>query len=271
MPDENALASGPLGRLRARGLRVGDLAVVGPFLAIAGSETALYLGYLDVTLWGHALTLLACLFAPLWLDGETATLRAFALVPLFRLVNLGMPIFFVLTLSWFPFIYGPLVPALYLVVSGDNDLNPRAGLRSAVTLFPAILLGAWLLAHLEFAVIQPDGLLPAWSPLHVAFLAVVMIGFVGFVEELLFRGILQRTLESRMGYWPGILTASVVFGLMHSGYSDPNEVALAAGIGLAFGLLYDWTDSLAAVTVAHGLLNIFLFGALPMDVLRLGG
>lgn len=271
MSDETSTAHGLLGRLGASGLRTAHLAVVGPVLAITLNEVALYFGFLDVTLWGYVLTLFACLLAPLWFDEETATLRAFALVPLFRLVNLGMPVFFELTLSWFPFIYGALVPALYLVVSGDDRLDIRAGFRSAVTLLPGIVVIAWGLAHLEWWTIHPDSLIPAWSPLQVAFLTVVMVGFVGFVEELLFRGILQRTLERRVGYWPGICTASAVFGLLHSGYGNPLEMVLAGAIGFLFGLIYDRTDSLVAVTVLHGLLNVFLFGLLPMGMLRLGG
>lgn len=271
MADENTSAIGWFARLRARGLRVGDTAVVGPFLAITASELALYAGHLEVTLWGHALTLLACLFAPLWLDDETATLRAFALVPLFRLVNLGMPVFFELTLSWFPFIYGPLIPALYLVASGDDRLDIPVGADAAIKLLPAIVVAAWLLSHLEYRIIRPAGLIPTLSPVQVGFLAVVMLAFVGFVEELLFRGILQRTLERRIGYWPGVLAASVVFGLLHSGYSNPLEMVVAGGLGLLFGLVYDWTDSLLAVTLLHGLLNLFLFGFLPLGVLRLGG
>lgn len=70
---------------------------------------------------------------------------------------------------------------------------------------------------IEYRTITPEALVPEWSLLQLATIAVVMIAFVGFVEELLFRGVLQAALADRLGTWPGIVLASVIFGLMHAG------------------------------------------------------
>lgn len=261
---EDSISTGLFANVGSRGLHRGQLAVVGPLIAITISELALYYDHLEITLYGHLLTLLACVFGPLWLTGETRVLRAFALVPLLRLVNLGMPVFFPRTLGWFPFIYGPLLPALYLLTSGDEQLEIQPDFQTVIVLLPVIIPITVGMSQLEYAVIRPEALIPTWEPLQIAFLAVVMIGFVGLVEEWLFRGILQQTLQDRLGQWIGIGLASVLFGLMHSGYGSSLEILLASGIGLVFGLLYHYTESLATVTLMHGLLNVFLFGALPM-------
>jgi membrane protease YdiL (CAAX protease family) len=95
-------------------------------------------------------------------------------------------------------------------------------------------------------------------------ITVVMVCFVGFVEEYLFRGILQGTLQQELGRWPGIVLASAVFGLMHSGYGVPAELLFAGVIGFVFGVLYDYLDSLVFVTIVHGVLNVFLFAVYPI-------
>jgi uncharacterized protein len=67
------------------------------------------------------------------------------------------------------------------------------------------------------------------------------IGFmlVAFFEEFSFRGYLQATLASAMGFWPAALALAIVFGAIH--LTNPGEArfgALAAG---AFGLFCAFT------------------------------
>lgn len=254
--------------VRERGSPIGtrEAALVLPLLGVTISEGLLYFGYTGLALWSHLGTLLFCTLSPLRWRDELPILRAFALVPLFRLVNLGMPVFFQLTVFWFPLIYGPLIPGLYLLVRTQKPVEPVLvkRLTQLVALLPLAFLGSVILAEIEFFILQPEGLIPAWSARNLLLLSIVMIGFVGLVEELLFRGILQRTLQSEFGRWPGLLLASAVFGLMHSGYGIPAEILFAGVIGFAFGLVYDWTDSLGLISFIHGALNVFLFGVIPL-------
>lgn len=237
--------------------------VVLPTAGILISETLLFLGYTQYALWGHLLTLLLCVFAPLRFGEDAATFQVFALIPLFRLVNLGMPVFVELTIYWLPLVYAPLLPAIYVVARNQELAQPSFNPRLAAVLLPlALVLGA-LLAEIEYAIITPDALIPEWSLAQLALISVIMFGFVGLIEELLFRGMLQRTLEDRIGYWQGLLLASLLFGIMHSAYGAIGEVAFVSAIGLLFGLIYDRTDSLLTVTAIHGTLNVFLFAVIP--------
>lgn len=238
--------------------------IVGPLVGIVLSESLLFFGHTSLALWGHLLTLLGCTLVPLRFEGDLPMLRAFALVPLFRLVNLGMPVFFELTLYWFPLIYGPLLPAVYLLGRSQDAVDIRIGWTALLAL-PLALALSWALAEIEYTILQPEQLIPAWSLPQLLLITVVMVGFVGLVEELVFRGVLQRTLETRLGRWPGLVVASAVFGLMHSGYGLPLELLFAGSIGLLFGLIYDYTDSIALVAVIHGALNVFLFAVIPFQ------
>lgn len=239
-----------------------DLVLVVPLLGIVASETALYFGQFNMSLWLHLLTLLGCLIAPRFVAEDL--FQVLALVPLFRLVNLGMPVFFELTLLWFPLIYAPIVPAVYLVAQSRDDVSLQFNTRALVMLLPLALLASVIMGMIEYHIIEPSALIPTWTVPNVLLLSIVMIGFVGFVEEALFRGVVQRAFESRFGIVPGLLIASVLFGLLHSGYGAPVEIVFASSVGLIYGVIYYYTDSLGLITVMHGVLNIVLFGFVPL-------
>lgn len=261
--DRETLAGDMVTRLRERGIKLPSPVLLLPFIGIVASESLLYFGSPYYALGGHIVTLLVCVFAPLRFDDATPVLQAFALVPVFRLVNLGMPVFFRLTIYWFPLMYGPLIPTVYLV-GRAREPSLDLGWKPALVALPVAIPISAVLAVIEFQILQPEALIPAWTPSQVVLISVVMIGFVGFVEELLFRGVLQRILQQQIGRWMGLLLASGVFGLMHSGYSVPAELVFGASIGFVLGLVYDWTDSIALITILHGVLNVFLFAVIPM-------
>lgn len=240
-------------------------AVLVGLVGIATSEWLVFTGAVETALWGHFLTFLYCTAAPLVVDRETGTFRALSLVPLFRLVNLGVPVFVELTLLWLPFVYGPLLPGFYLIA---NRLAPIGfswrKLRQLTLWLPIALLLSLTLSTVEYHVIQPPAMILTWDPLSVLTLGLVMIGFVGLVEELLFRAILQRTFVDRFGTVLGILLAAAVFGTMHAAFGNPLEIVFATVFGVILGGIYHWTDNIAIVTVIHGSLNVFLFGLYPL-------
>jgi membrane protease YdiL (CAAX protease family) len=81
---------------------------------------------------------------------------------------------------------------------------------------------------------------------------VVLTLIAPLAEELLFRGILQGSLERAIGHWPGILIAALAFGLLH-GRLRFIPVSL---LGLLIGYLVMRAHSLWAGVVAHGVNNL---------------
>jgi membrane protease YdiL (CAAX protease family) len=73
----------------------------------------------------------------------------------------------------------------------------------------------------------------------------------GVGEEMLFRGVLQPVLMRWLGPAPGLLSASVLFGLFHP--ITATYVVLAAGLGLYLGLVAWAGGNLLIVIVAHAL------------------
>ena len=118
-------------------------------------------------------------------------------------------------------------------------------------LIPIMLLGAFNIPYLFWT-----------SGYNSVFVALFTAGFVGFAEELAFRGYLYRALEIKLGEGKAILISSVVFGLFHLinlTHAPVQDVLLqvlyAFCIGMVFAVVRAKTKSLFWPIIAHAALN----------------
>jgi membrane protease YdiL (CAAX protease family) len=91
---------------------------------------------------------------------------------------------------------------------------------------------------------------PLFRNCTVADLALIAL-LAGLGEELLFRGLLQEGLAGRIGPWPALAAASVLFGLLHP--MTPAYAVLAVLAGAYLGWIYLATGNLLVPVLAHGL------------------
>lgn len=83
---------------------------------------------------------------------------------------------------------------------------------------------------------------------------VLIVGIVApIVEEIFYRGLLQRSLQRRLGMWPGLLITSVVFGVVHL---QPLQLPALILAGFVFGLLTQRSGRLGPAIVAHMVFNL---------------
>jgi hypothetical protein len=94
-------------------------------------------------------------------------------------------------------------------------------LMALIALFHGFSLGGWALGRSDAV---RDGLLYL-----VAFV------LVGIFEEFFFRGYLQSTLASGIGFWPAAILLAIGFGALHLG--NPGEAGVGALSAGSFGLL----------------------------------
>lgn len=88
----------------------------------------------------------------------------------------------------------------------------------------------------------------------------VLMGVLAAVpEETIFRGILQPTLQAKLGRWPGILLAAAIFAVYHVQYALVPPLLLShLCMGLVYGVLRDRTRTLWAPAIAHALVWVIL-------------
>lgn len=151
-------------------------------------------------------------------------------------------------------------------------LEPREAGRQIVAgmlLLPAVT-GVWLLGVLAVGVLGEVGWLPrlpfgAGVPAYDGRRVLLLVAnFVvaAAVEETVIRGlILTRVYRLTKSWVAAVAVSALLFALGHD--SGPSCRILHLSMGIGFSLVFVWTRSLIAVTVAHLLFNICVTWVLP--------
>jgi uncharacterized protein len=251
--------------MKATDLTRYSLDLILPVFLILLAEFMIYLGYPNRAMPIHAFNLIILILSSIYINNRLYP--ALMLLPLFRLLNVAMPVFFNLTLYSYSMVYAPMFIPIYFVLKEGFVSGSEAGLTFKGFWFylPLAVSIGFALGWGEYNVIHPQLLTPGAHIKDILILIVTMIFFVGFVEEFIFRSSLQTVLEERLGPKIGLLTASMIFGFMHSGYHLPLELLYVTFAGAVFGLLFWLTKSLPIISLAHGVTNISLFLISPLD------
>ncbi|MFH1381573.1 MAG: type II CAAX endopeptidase family protein [Chloroflexota bacterium] len=189
-----------------------------------------------------------------------------ALVPLIRVISLAMPLATIPQIWWYPIIYVPLLGAAIMVMRvlgyKAKDVGLIFGpLRSQFAVpFTGLAFGVieYLIVRPEAEVVNPV-LLQTW-PLS----AFLLLTCTGFVEEFIFRGILQHSAEESFGSWQGIIYVSLLFAVVHLIHQSLLDLIFVFVVAVFFGWIVKKTGSLLGVTLAHGVTNIVLFLVAPV-------
>ena len=139
----------------------------------------------------------------------------------------------------------------------DVGLSSRAFPLQILVALTGLTLGVF-----EYSIFSPDPLTAGPTLRETWLPALILLFCTGFVEELVFRGIMQRAARQVLGNW-GVIHTALVFAVLHVGYHSVPNVLFVLGVALFFGMVTVYTRSIVGVSLAHGLTNIFLFLALP--------
>lgn len=234
-----------------------------PASMIVVAEMLIFRGHLEAGMVVHGTNLLALVLSSAYVADRTH--QALMLLPLFRLLNAAIPIFFQLTLYSYALVYAPMFIPIYLILKNSSFSRDEIGItfRNFWKYLPLAVAVGLLLGFGEYKVISPEMLLPEINVKTVIQLSLIMIFFVGVVEEFIFRSVLQTALVDWAGSAKGLVAASLLFGFMHSGYGLYTEIAYVSAAGLVFGIFFMKTKSLPLVSFLHGVTNISLFLIVP--------
>lgn len=238
-----------------------------PVIAITFAELLIFGGRLKEASIAYTLLLLALSFSIVVTKKYEIrkVYQALLLLTIFRLVNFSMPIFFDINIYSFIFIYAPLaIPAMIATIHQRVVYEKkRDTLRKIWMYLPFSVLTGLAFAEAEYILIGTRELIPDLSLENLLILIVIMVFIVGLVEELVFRSILQTRMEEFLGPAGGIFISSLLFGVMHSSYGTPYEMAYTFLVGGFLGYLFYRTRSLPLVIMINGSINVFLFGIIP--------
>ena len=213
----------------------------------------------------HAAVLLGILIHAARVDGqkEQAFLVSLAFAPLIRVLSLSLPLADLPLLYWYPITSIPLFAAVLIAAPtlgfGRAALGlslRRWGLQLVIGL-SGIAFGVF-----EYWILQPEPLVSTFEWTDLLWPALILLVSTGLLEELIFRGLLQRAAIDVLGIW-GIGFVAILFAVLHTGYRSLLDVLFVGAVGLFFGWVVHRTRSLLGVTLAHGLTNIILFLVMP--------
>lgn len=274
-----------------------------PRLATLDHRFRVYLAYLVAVIVAEALATLVYPPAGLALDGVILIglvfhsaliwgqpghqlLLALTFAPLIRLLSLSLPLSGFPVIDWYLIVSLPLFVGVTMMAStlgysradvGLRVPNPFGSARPAASGWARgtfsdslpILLQLLVVAigpalgYVEYGILKPAPLLATltWDRLGISVLIVVVS--TGLLEEVIFRGLIQRAAVEAMGE-RGIVYTAVVYATLHLGYRSSLDVIFVLGVGLFFGLVVLKTGSLVGVTLAHGLANVMLLIVMPV-------
>lgn len=221
---------------------------------------------------GYALILYVGLLANLSLisiflkDPEIRKLcQALLLLPLLRLINFSIPVFSEIPFISFVFIYSPMIIPIVILVIHQKFTYNQLGLdfKNILLYLPISILIGFILGQVEYSTMQITPLIPDISLISILKLTILMVLFVGVVEEIIFRSILQTRLEEIYGIWSGLILSSIIYGLMNSGCGNLYEIIYTFFVGLLIGYMFQKIRSLPLIAMIHGFINVFSFGILP--------
>jgi uncharacterized protein len=202
-------------------------------------------------------------------SGERAFVLSLTLAPLIRIVSLGMPIGTMpeqwqFLLTGLPLLIAALLLVRVLALSRADIRLQLPALRWWPGVVATGAVGA-LIAGIEYdySILRPPEIVSTLRLEDVIVPALAVALTTGFTEELIFRGILQTTAGRILGTRAGIIYVSALFAVLHMGIGSSLGLVIAFLVGIFFGVIAQWSKSLAGVVVAHIVINVLLFVVLP--------
>ena len=192
-------------------------------------------------------------------------------VPIIRVVSLALPLSDFPLLSWYLIVAIPLF-AVTFVSMVQMGLGVRARALRGQGLLPqlAFAITGLIFGYIEYRILSPEPLVMIYSWDHLLVATLILLIGIGLLEEVIFRGIMQRTSTELLGRTMGIVYVALIFAMLYIGYKSILAVMIALAIGLLFGWFVARTGSLLGVTLSHGLANVVMFLVIPFWLVTSG-
>jgi membrane protease YdiL (CAAX protease family) len=193
-----------------------------------------------------------------------AFVLSLAFAPLIRILSLSLPLVGFPLLYWYLITSVPLFAAAMVAARSmsytwrDLGLNLRGWPVQVIIGLTGITFGC-----VEYYILRPASLAPAFDWRSLLWAALILIVSTGLLEELIFRGLLQRSAGDLLGRW-GLAYVALLFAVLHVGYKSAADLIFVFAVGLFFGWAVKRTRSLLGVTLSHGLTNVILFLIMPL-------
>lgn len=249
-----------------RPTRVQSLILISYVLILIISEliTTYYMTSLGITL---QVILITCLVINSTLTKSTKfsyLLQAMILLPLIRIMSLSIPVMELKPLYWLAIMAIPITVAVLILMQSQHINREMIGLKAGnLPLQLMIGLTGLGFGFVEYLIFRPTALIPNLDLMNVVFAGSIVLLSTGLLEELVFRGIIQRNAQNIMGKIWGIIFTSILFTAFNISWNSPIDLIFIFAISMCYGYVFQKTHSILGISISHGLCNVVLFIILP--------
>lgn len=189
-------------------------------------------------------------------------------IPLIRIVSLTSPLLQFSYIQWFIvlaiILYAGIVTAIRILKPDLASIGLRLPERRHWPLEIVVALSGILFGVMEYHILQPGAIATGLGFRQLAAPVLILFVSTGLLEELLFRGLIQRYATESMNEWVAIGVVTVFFAVLHIGWHSWVDVLFVGSVGLFYSLVVRRTKSIVGVTVSHGVTNSVLFLVMPL-------
>ncbi|MBA7633204.1 hypothetical protein ES703_40766 [subsurface metagenome] len=215
----------------------------------------------------HSLILLSLLVVSSLTHGENPVsgfYLSLSLAPLIRIISLSVPLNDFPSYLWYIVVNVPVLVATVAMMRvkgiGFKDAGIKFNMPSEQ--FVIALTGVSL-GFIDYYILKPEALAPGLSFWSLTFLAVGLGLSTGFVEELVFRGLMQKYAIESFGERIGLIGVAAVFASLHIGWLSMPDMVFVFSVGLFYGYIALQTGNIVGVSLSHGITNVVLFLVAP--------
>jgi membrane protease YdiL (CAAX protease family) len=188
---------------------------------------------------------------------------ALGLAPLIRIFGLASP--GILGISQYLWYIIASIPIIASIISVSKTINFSANdiglnFNKPFIQFLVAISGIGL-AIVDYWILKPAAWTDGLTIQEILFPAIVLLIFTGLIEELSFRGVIQRASGALGSY--GWIFIAAVYAALQIWQGSILHCLFCFGVGLLFGWTVKKTRSISGVGAAHGFINIGLYLIFP--------
>jgi len=215
----------------------------------------------------HSLILISLLVLSSLKHGENPSSRLYlslSLAPLIRIISLSVPLKHFPSYAWFIVVNVPVLVATVAMMRVQGIGFKNAGIVFEKPLeVAAIALTGIPLGFIDYFILRPEPLAIGLSFWNLVYIAIGLGLSTGFVEELVFRGIMQRDAVEAFGERRGLIGVALVFAALHIGWLSMLDLVFVFSVGLFYGFMTLKKGNIIGVSLSHGITNVVLFMVAP--------
>lgn len=186
-----------------------------------------------------------------------------ALISLLRLLSVVIPVQSIPEVYWYAMIGTPLLIGVALTARQVNLSTSMLRLNPSFNAWQLAVGASGLpLGLIGYAILRPEAVISQFDWLSFVLGALIITAFTGFLEEFLFRGLLQSVASEVMGS-AALLWSSTIFAIMYLGSQSVPFILFMGVVGFFFGWCFRRSMTLWGVAAAHSLMNIGLLLVYP--------